>query len=144
MNVHEAATVLAKAAAYDRRTVGEADILAWHEALADLDAGGALDAVAAHYRDSTDWLMPAHVRQLVADLQRQRRRAELDAAHNGAIDAAPVTRTFRRPAELLAALRATLPPGDPAKLRGAHWLATHPARGRLRDRRGERPNRNEP
>jgi hypothetical protein len=139
MNLQEAGQILAKAAAYDRRTIGQADVLAWHEALSDMDATDALAAVAAHYRDSTEWLMPAHVRRQVAELARQRRRADLDAAHDRAIVSAPTTRTFRRPVELIAALRATLPPGDPAKLRGPHWLATH-AQRQLRGVRHDAPS----
>ncbi len=138
MNVRETAAVLAKAQAYDRRTIGEADVLAWHEALSDLDVGDALAAVAAHYRDSTDWLMPVHVRRGVAELARQRRRAELDDAHDREIAAqdraiAAATRRFSKPAELIAALRATLPSGRPEKVRGAHWLAAHEQRQRRAD-----------
>jgi hypothetical protein len=63
MNEIEAAGVLAKAAAFDRRKVGDAEILAWREALADLDVRDCLDAVTAHYRESSEWLSPAHVRR---------------------------------------------------------------------------------
>jgi hypothetical protein len=63
MTPDETATVLAKAAAYDRRTVGRADVAAWHEALHDLDLADCLHAVTSHYQQpSPDWLMPGHIR----------------------------------------------------------------------------------
>lgn len=74
MNVQQTASVLAKAAAFDGRTVGESDILAWHQAIGDLDAIDALDAVTAHYQRETRWLMPADVRTL-AEAQAKRRAA---------------------------------------------------------------------
>ncbi|WP_213452870.1 hypothetical protein [Rhizomonospora bruguierae] len=73
MNVAEAAAVLAKAAAFDRRTVGDADILAWHEILADVAVDDALAAVAAHYRDTRDWLMPSDVIRLARKVRAERR-----------------------------------------------------------------------
>lgn len=76
MELAEVALVLTKAAAYDRRTVGEADARAWHEVLGDVELVDALAAVARHYRDSTDWLMPAHLRRLAAQCRDQRQRIE--------------------------------------------------------------------
>jgi len=76
MELAEVALVLTKAAAYDRRTVGEADARAWHEVLGDVELVDALAAVARHYRDSTDWLMPAHLRRLAAQCRDARRRIE--------------------------------------------------------------------
>ena len=76
MKLAEVAVVLAKAAAYDRRTVGEADARAWHEVLGDVELVDALVAVARHYRDSTDWLMPAHLRRLAAQCRDARLRVE--------------------------------------------------------------------
>jgi len=65
MTPSEVARVLAKCAAYDRRTIGEADVAAWHEALGDLELAPCLAAVATHYRDTTTWAMPAHIRAIV-------------------------------------------------------------------------------
>lgn len=76
MELAEVALVLTKAAAYDRRTVGEADARAWHEVLGDVELVDALAAVARHYRDSTDWLMPAHLRRLATAHRTERRRVE--------------------------------------------------------------------
>ena len=75
MNIAECALVLAKAAAFDRRTVGDADVMAWYEAIGDLDASEALAAVTRWYRDRSDWLMPSHLREVVRQLQVEGRRA---------------------------------------------------------------------
>lgn len=139
MNLDEAGRLLAKVAGYDNRTVGDANILAWHEALSDVDYHDALQAVAAHFRDSTDYLMPVHVRRGAEAIDRHRRRTErealeADAAYNRAIESAHGfgPDDIRRGTAVLARLREQLPPGEPAKLRGTHWLATH-ASGQLRD-----------
>lgn len=74
MTPADTARVLAKAQAYDRRTVGEADVLAWHEAIGDLGLADSLEAVRRHFTTSTDWLMPAHIRVIVAAIREERRR----------------------------------------------------------------------
>ncbi len=74
MNHREVAQVLAKAAAFDRRTVGEADIMAWHEAIGDLAVEEALAGVTRWYRDRADWLMPSHLREAVRLVRADRRR----------------------------------------------------------------------
>ena len=78
MTPAETAKVLVKASAYDLRTVGQVDVIAWHEALSDIDFADALDAVTQHFRDSTERLMPAHVRRL-AIAARQHRAGALPA-----------------------------------------------------------------
>ena len=50
-------------AAFDRRTVGEADAIAWADALGGLNPSDCAQVIRDHYAESTDWLMPAHVRQ---------------------------------------------------------------------------------
>lgn len=65
MTPSEAATLLAVAASFDRRTVGKADAAAWAVILADFSFDEARDAVVAHYAESSDWLMPSHVIALV-------------------------------------------------------------------------------
>lgn len=65
MTPAEVARVLAKASAFDQRTVGQADVLAWHEVLGDLAFADAMAAVSKHYADRTERIMPAHIRSLV-------------------------------------------------------------------------------
>lgn len=65
MTPADAARLLALAAAYDRRTVGEAEATAWADALDGLGTTECAEAIRSHYRESTAWLMPAHVRDRV-------------------------------------------------------------------------------
>lgn len=85
MTPADAAELLALAAAFDRRTVGEADARAWTAALhampLDDDAHA---AVARHYAETDRWITPAHVRQ-----QRAKIRAERIAQANVFDDGRP-------------------------------------------------------
>lgn len=74
MTRSEVALLLGLAAARDYRTVGEVDVLAWFEDIGDLDLADAREAVARHYRESTDRVMPAHIRRLVKMIRDERRR----------------------------------------------------------------------
>ena len=125
MTPGDTARVLAKVQAYDRRTVGETDILAWHETIGDLDYADALAAVSRHYRESTQWLMPAHIVRGATEIADERRRANLRARADRELEQAPPVATEDRSAEvraLLAELRDTLPPVDPIKYRRAEVL----------------------
>ncbi len=128
MNVQEAAAVLAKAAGYDNRTVGRANVMAWHEALHDLDIGDCLDAVTQHHRESSDYLMPVHIRRLATKLRaarrevldRENRKLELEtyAAVSG-----PLTDRSEEVRELVSQIRDVLPEGEARDLfpRREHW-----------------------
>lgn len=72
MTIEETIDLLTVVAAFDRRTVGEADATAWHAAIGDLPFGDSREAVIAHFRECTDWLMPAHVRNRVKEVRHQR------------------------------------------------------------------------
>ena len=61
MTPAECATVLAVAQSYDRRTVGEMDILAWHQVLGRFTADECRQAIVAHYGRSREWCMPFDV-----------------------------------------------------------------------------------
>ncbi len=75
MNKSDVAAILAKISAYDRRTVGEADIEAWTEALAgQVTVQDALTAVRDHFRESSDWLMPSAVIERARTIRRARVR----------------------------------------------------------------------
>lgn len=76
MTPAETAKLLAKASAFDQRTVGTADVAAWHEVLADVDFTDALVAVSRHYAEHVERLMPAHVRAHVKTIRAQRRAVE--------------------------------------------------------------------
>lgn len=86
MNRSHTALVLAKVAAIDNRRLDPAvpgeptPILdAWHEAIGDLRFEDCLTAVAAHRRESTDWLMPAHIVTRVKAMRAERVRGLSDA-----------------------------------------------------------------
>lgn len=75
MNARDVSQVLAKAAAFDNRTIGEAEILVWLEAIGDLPLEDALTAVTRHYRESTEWLKPVHVREQVLAIRNERAKS---------------------------------------------------------------------
>lgn len=79
MNHSEVAKLLALAAGRDQRTVGETDVLAWHEDIGDLDFEEAREALRRHFRESTERLMPAHIRRGVRVVREERRRLEAKA-----------------------------------------------------------------
>jgi hypothetical protein len=62
MTPAEAARVLARAAAFDKRTASEVEARAWAEALPEINEADAIEAIVRHYRASTEYLMPGHVR----------------------------------------------------------------------------------
>jgi hypothetical protein len=72
----EIALLLGLMAGRDRRTVGESDVLAWFQDVGDLDFADAREAVSLHYRESTEFMMPAHLRQRVREVRDARRRSE--------------------------------------------------------------------
>lgn len=151
--------VLAKAAAFDNRTVGKADVLAWHEVIGDLDRDDALAAVARFYGTVTERrLMPGDVRTLAGEIVRERRRRKPEAVAPGCWEpdedarrklslsedgsaALPITDGSEtdRSAELKALamehFREVLPAGDPDTLRYGHkqWRQDQTAWKRQRE-----------
>jgi hypothetical protein len=72
VTLDETIDLLAVAAAFDRRTVGEADAMAWQAAIGGLDFGDSRAAIVAHYQDTRDWIMPADIRKRVKAARRDR------------------------------------------------------------------------
>jgi hypothetical protein len=70
MNRYEAGLLLALCSAFDARTVGDADVKAWADVLADIPFDDAQDAVKDHYARETEFIKPAHV---IAGVKRIRR-----------------------------------------------------------------------
>jgi hypothetical protein len=66
----EAAKLLGLAAAFDQRTVGEEDAIAWADVLRGLDPRDCGEAIRRHYTDSTAPIRPAQVRALVREIER--------------------------------------------------------------------------
>lgn len=75
MTPADAAELLSIAAAFDRRKIGHTDALAWAKALEGLNPRDCAQAITDHFKDSTEYLMPAHVRQRVQRLRTERIRA---------------------------------------------------------------------
>jgi hypothetical protein len=61
VNRNETIDLLTLCAAYDQRTVGEADVVAWQTVLGLVDARDAGQAVVDHYKSLTRRVMPADV-----------------------------------------------------------------------------------
>lgn len=76
MNKSETARALALMQAFDQRTVGDADVIAWHGVLADAAFPDVTEAIKDHYAENTDRIMPAHVRRAVRNMVSQREMAK--------------------------------------------------------------------
>jgi hypothetical protein len=77
MTPEETSAVLATAALYDNRKVDSRTVIMWHRAIGDLLYQDCENAVVAHYTETTDWLMPAHVRTRVKAIRRTRLEHEI-------------------------------------------------------------------
>jgi hypothetical protein len=77
MTPEETGKLLAICASYDRRKVGDIDVIAWQQVLSDLSYHDCNAAVVAHYAEATDWIMPAHVRNRVKAMRRDRLAREI-------------------------------------------------------------------
>lgn len=87
MNQSETVDVLTAIAAYDLRTVGESDVIAWHAAIGELDKDLALEAVVVHHKTSADRVKPAHVIGIAKGLRRERaERENADTARRSAYE----------------------------------------------------------
>ena len=75
MTPDETVDLLTVAAAFDQRTVGEGDAMAWHAVLGDLSFTDAKQAVLGYYADTRERIMPADVRQRVRDIRDARLNA---------------------------------------------------------------------
>lgn len=72
MNRSETAQALAVAAAYDNRTIGESNVMAWSDALSDLRLADVVAAIKLHYRASEDFAVPSRIRTLVNQIRSHR------------------------------------------------------------------------
>lgn len=79
MTPGDTARILAAIAARDQRTVGDADVMAWHEDIGDLDYADCLPAVSEHFRTSDARCMPVHIRRIALERRRERRERERTA-----------------------------------------------------------------
>jgi hypothetical protein len=127
MNRSEAATLLARAAAFDNRTVGVADATAWAAALHDLPCDDdAFAAVARFYgtppKNPSErlWIQPHNVRSLRKTIRSE--RAEGFRYEPPAVDETPreYLARYRGQLDAVASGRVAPPPGRPALEGGPH------------------------
>lgn len=148
MNLSETARLLTTMAAYDRRTIGDADVVGWQAVLSDAPFEDCMEAVQRHYAENTDWMMPAHVRRLVRDIHGEREsaaratgwapgqykvpKAEAMPEIAGKVDESTISAPVRA---LLDSVRAMLPEGSREDLmpRREYWDREHRAFVRTRD-----------
>lgn len=140
MKLSETAVALALVQSFDRRTVGEQDVIAWQSILGDIALEDAQEAIRRHYAASADWMMPAHIRRLVGEIEMERQRASRRWAPgqagvraeealpevSGPIGPQELSESVR---ELLSRLRTMLPEGSREDLmpRRAAWEREHKA-----------------
>lgn len=74
MTPKEAGKLLGLMAFYDNRKVAAPDVAAWLQVIGDLRYADAEAAVLGHYRESAERVMPAHVRERVAEIRNERLR----------------------------------------------------------------------
>lgn len=75
MTRDEVVKVLARVQMDDNRQVDRVVVASWVDEIGDLDFQDALDAVVMHRRETTEWLMAAHVRANVRLIVARRERA---------------------------------------------------------------------
>jgi hypothetical protein len=72
MTIDELKQVVAKIQLGDNRQVDRLVILEWFDTIGDLNVSDALEAVRLHRRESTDYLVPAHIVRLAYRVKDQR------------------------------------------------------------------------
>lgn len=78
MTKAQVARLLAVCAAFDQRTTGPEDDVAWLAAVGDLDFTEAREAVIAYYRENRERIWPADIRERVATVHNARLAAAGD------------------------------------------------------------------
>lgn len=123
MNLTDTDQLLTLIQNMDKRKIDDAAVLLWQQILGDLEYTDCVRAAINHFRESTDYLLPAHIVAGARAIERERIRED---NHRKALEAAPATDS--RPLadrsqeirDFVARVRSTLPPGDPASLKRGH------------------------
>lgn len=63
MNRQQVAQVLTLASLVDNRSVTDESARMWHDVIGHVDYEVAVEAIRAHFAESTAWLLPAHITQ---------------------------------------------------------------------------------
>lgn len=136
MTLDETIDLLSVAAAFDRRTVGKSDAMAWHAALGDLQFEDSRQAVVGHYRDTREWIMPADIRTRVKAIRRDRIARQITPAppaeltdepgrYKAAIEASVhrIANGFSVRKAIVAPVREVAPPAEWTEARNALGVA---------------------
>ncbi|WP_157156252.1 hypothetical protein [Diaminobutyricimonas sp. LJ205] len=86
MTPDQTAKVVARIQAGDNRTVDRTTVAHWHEAIGHLEYQDALQAVVNHFRETADYLMPAHVIAGARRIREERAEKEHHAQINGEVE----------------------------------------------------------
>lgn len=135
MNLTETDQLLTIIYQLDKRIIDDATVLVWQEILEDLPFADCVQATTQHFRESTDYLMPAHVVAGARAIQRNRIRQHREAL---AIESAPVedhrplTDRSQDIQDFVANVRASLPAtsADILSYGNGHWRKVREARER--------------
>lgn len=120
MNLTETDRLLTVIHNIDNRRIDDATVLVWHEVLRDMSFDDCLVAVTRHFRESTDYLMPAHIVRGAREIERQRTR---EANHAFMLESAPqndprpLSDRSQELRDFVQSVRDVLPPGNPDSLR---------------------------
>lgn len=126
MNLEETDRLLTVIQNVDKRRIDDATVLVWHEILGDLPFADCLLAATTHFRESTAYLMPAHIVAGAREVERKRIREERDRLaieQAPPTDPRPLTDRSAEIREFVNGIRGALPEGNPDALwhgRG-HW-----------------------
>lgn len=72
MNLSETQQLLAGVAGINGRTVGQIDVRWWQKLLADYPLDDCITAVTQHYKETNEWIMPAHIIKRVKAMRAER------------------------------------------------------------------------
>lgn len=129
MTREEVAFLLGIIATFDRRTVGEAEVISWHQLLERHQIGDAVEAVRRHFKHSDKFLMPVHLiegmKAVRADRHEQTRHAEISGRPAPAF-AFPTPDYIAARDQLSAAAGGNPQAPAPVKAIGCPWCKAQP------------------
>jgi hypothetical protein len=74
MNKLEISKLLTVVSTYDNRKIATETVEAWFLVLGDISFEEASEAIVMHFKDSTNWLLPAHIRTNVRIIRDRKER----------------------------------------------------------------------
>jgi len=86
VTIDELTTLLARIQVLDNRQVDQLTIQAWEPLMDDVHYLDAVNAVNAHFKESTAYLLPAHIVQRIAAARRAALPATMSEVHTCAFD----------------------------------------------------------